>query len=84
MIENKFDKTDNGGSAFPVMGQFLTKDESGPVIQFQKGMSLRDYFAGQAVAGYCSSQEFAHTPYEIIAEMSYMQSDAILAERNKK
>lgn len=48
------------------------------------GMSLRDYFAGEALKGILSSQQhsadFTHT-YR--AELAYGQADAMLAAREK-
>ena len=44
------EKINNGGPAFPV-----TLDHRGCVGAY--GMSLRDYFAGQALAGLCANSE---------------------------
>lgn len=57
-------------------------------------MTLREYFAGQALAGFCSSQEtlqIAHQSGEgqgsqtrqVIAGAAYDMADAMLAERSK-
>lgn len=65
---------ENGGPAFPVATAKHLHNE---------GMSLRDWFAGQALAGWLAS--FA--PGDIIvqskcAELSYRLADAMLAARS--
>jgi hypothetical protein len=49
------------------------------------GMSLRDYFAGQALAGYCASQHPAVTQRGTawVVEHAYIAADAMLTEREK-
>ncbi len=50
------------------------------------GMSLRDYFAGQAVAGLLSQRLPAHQGEdgaETVAQDAYIVADAMLAERAK-
>ena len=64
-------KDNNGGPAFP-------SDRFGEL-----GMSLRDYFAGQALAGMLANPELP-TDAEYIAKWSYLNADAILAERQKE
>lgn len=46
-------------------------------------MSLRDWFAGQALTGLCASQEDGGTYHEANAQMAYALADAMLAERKK-
>lgn len=65
------DQTDNGGPAFP-SDRFS-----------ELGMSLRDYFAGQALAGMLANPELP-TDAEYIAKWSYLNADAMLAERQKE
>lgn len=48
---------------------------------FQTGMTLRDYFAGQAMIGFAYSAP--RLPPEKVAEGSYALADAMLAERVK-
>lgn len=65
--------TDDGGSAFPLDGTHLRETEM--------GMSLRDYFAAQAmqsieIAGGGGADEW-------IAKAAYERADAMLAERAK-
>ena len=45
---------DKGGQAFPTPG---SKYENGIVNHPESGMSLRDYFAGQALAGFTSNMD---------------------------
>jgi hypothetical protein len=51
------------------------------------GMTLRDYFAGQALAGVLSTHdkclESPFKRYRTVAEISYDFADAMIAERNK-
>lgn len=66
------DRTNDGGPAFPctTMHDF-------------KGMSLRDYFAGQALAGYLANAK-AESRVAVVAEWAYDYADAMLAERQKE
>lgn len=47
------------------------------------GMSLRDYFAGQALVG-LSGCSFYDDSNENLAKMSYETADAMMKERSKK
>ena len=60
----------DGGSAFPCI-------TSGNHV---KGMTLRDYFAGQALAGIMACNDLASTP---LAEMAYKVAGKMLEERDK-
>ena len=86
------DKIDNGGPAFPMIGE-------GPnAPHFAEGMSLRDWFAGQALAnaalctGLAKDYELRDwfggrggiTRAEVIAKQAGIYADAMIAERNKK
>ena len=77
---------ENGGQAFPL--PVNTSLEYG-------GMTLRDYFAGQALIGMTTGQttneKFANwikeqpvTPNEWLGITAYTIADAMIAERNKK
>ena len=72
-------KIDDGGAAFP--------NEYGNSVRERNGMSLRDYFASQAMQGICASRDEAGTliehGYEWIASEAYRIADAMLKERNK-
>ena len=47
----------------------------------EPGMTLRDYFAGDALRGYRSGDQMA--PASVVARDSYADADAMLAERDK-
>jgi hypothetical protein len=75
---------DDGGPAFPF-------DLQG--VQPCQGMSLRDWFAGQALNGFCSdgsSLKATHDALEsgkslaqVLAKSAYDAADAMLAARNE-
>lgn len=68
-------RRDDGGTAFPV-------SIPGCGDNGQQGMSLRDWFAGQALAGLCTAL-ISHTrdEREGIVERAYAMADAMLSER---
>ncbi len=53
--------------------------------QGQSGMSLRDYFAGQALAGMmaCAERQYFEAKTSTLAEWSYQAADAMLLARSK-
>ena len=64
---------DNGGPAFPQIS------ELGDIAATSGGMTLRDWFAGQALAGhYCDWGKYSMNE---IAQMSYTLADAMLEAR---
>lgn len=70
----------NGGPAFPT--------GTTPGHYSQEGMSLRDWFAGQAlagfIAGYYANTEAAGYGLSDMADIAYAQADAMLAARDAK
>lgn len=54
--------------------------------EYQYGMTLRDYFAGQALAGLCSQHDatgmWSWLPNDAVV-VAYKIADAMLAERAK-
>lgn len=67
---------DNGGAAFP-RNDRMTHDES--LIYQEQGMTLRDWFAGQALAGYLAAgSDDAKT-----AAAAYWHSDNMLKARRE-
>lgn len=71
------DKINDGGSAFPEFKR------AGAVAKSEGGMSLRDYFAANAVAGLLASSAEYESPSEP-AEEAYLIADAMLAVRQAK
>jgi hypothetical protein len=61
----------DGGPAYPVFSPEAA----------HKGMTLRDYFAGQALAGVMAID---HRAPDHIAMLVYLYADAMIAERNKQ
>ena len=76
----------DGGSAFPHFGK-RDQDLTEPRMTVEPGMSLRDYFAGQALKGLLSSADFGtatvRTTFEHYSACAYHHADAMLAERAK-
>lgn len=71
------EKPDDGGPAFPL---FLPDKPKGG---FVFGMSLRDYFAGQALVGYMLNGTPNGLANEALcAEWAYKFADAMLRARN--
>ncbi len=72
----------DGGPAYPVPRNVAWDDEKNTVVA---GMSLRDYFAGQALAGLTA------IPMDLtkgrgvtsVAEVCYLMADAMLAAREQ-
>lgn len=69
----------DGGQAFPRPVSF---SEEGGTHRGCLGMTLRDYFAGQALAGMLSNSSTRGAAF--YAECSYTQADAMLASRERK
>lgn len=76
------DERKDGGPAFPAQ-----VDRNGQPVQvgnnawLEPGMSLRDYFAGQAAAsGQCPVNQHEHAG---CATWAYQRADALLKEREK-
>jgi len=67
---------DTSGPAFPV-----TTGSDGGCLN--AGMSLRDWFAGQALAGMCANHEFDGNATDY-ARDAFSWADAMLSERDKE
>lgn len=65
----------DGGPAFPIT------IDLGQSVEFHKGVSVRDYFAGQAVIGLVARPGFVDADYT--ASFAYKVADAMLKERQK-
>jgi hypothetical protein len=60
-----------GGSAFPVA------DDASDM----PGMTLRDYFAGNVLQGFCAAPVFDWDSKELLAKSCYEMADAMLEAR---
>lgn len=72
----------------PVKKSPFVFEEGGPVHpctygNIHDGMSLRDYFAGQALAGMWSNSETSGSMRDI-AKTAYVSADAMLEARTKQ
>ena len=72
------EKIDDGDAAFPRTGYSADFGSTLP----QAGMSLRDYFAGQALVGILSHGEFDGSE-EDYSRWAYAQADAMIKECKK-
>jgi hypothetical protein len=72
---------EDGGPAYP----FVVQNDSDDVY---RGMSLGDYFAGQALNGILSNSALIDTlrpnTMEWVKDQSLLMADAMLAERSKE
>ncbi len=71
---------DNGGPAFP------TDPNTQPGFYQHHGMSLRDWFAGQALGAFLHINNANYAGPIVFAEVAgvaYLQADAMLAERER-
>lgn len=65
----------DGGSAFPNAGYDGPDNCADPV----PGMTLRDWFAGQALAGICANPNWQPTDVSSVAQDAYAHADAMIA-----
>jgi len=78
----------DGGGAFPGPSDY--RQDGSPIYMGQTGMTLRDYFAGQALAGWLASygenmeHPSANGTIETVAKHAYEMADAMLAARSKE
>ena len=74
--------SNDGGAAFP-----LINEHTHPTT-INNGMTLRDYFAGQALAGLCvrAADDGQRTEwrFQLIANVALKVADAMLAARERK
>lgn len=70
-------KINDGGPAFPhERGTYSTGLAKAPAT----GMTIRDYFAGQALAGLLADSNVTGRT-DLVAQIAYSIADAMLAER---
>ena len=70
--------SNDGGPAFPFIN-----DHTHPTT-INHGMTLRDYFAGQALAGFIAASTGRDVHSQPAARMCYQMADAMLAARERK
>ena len=91
----------DGGQAFPFIKPVLAKDENGLEIhlgqEYVAGMTLRDYFAGQALVGISQIDDgrvwnekcgktyeaWCRNIREMDAKLCYSYADAMIKERGE-
>lgn len=74
------DKINDGGPAFPCSISKHDPITHAPYEDAHAGMSLRDYFAGQALAGSAAHLQTSGDP-DYVAVWAYKYADAILRAR---
>ena len=74
----------DGGSAFPHMYDMHNASEQ--CFGSNDGMSLRDWFAGQALMGMCRAKkhEIGKAAMQLAAEAAYDYADAMIEARDKQ
>ena len=75
-------KIEDGGPAFPCDVQ--VEDNSGSHYEERYGLTMRDWFAGQALQGQAHRLASPWEHRDILAKDCYDIADAMLAARNKK
>ncbi len=70
----------NGGAAFPGAP---TENEHGVRFDGWGGMSLRDWFAGQALVGIVYHAQDLFEDATTVADVAYHFADAMIAARDK-
>ena len=68
-----------------ILRAFPSTIDTGEVVQWDRGMTLRDYFAAKAMQGMFSNTEVAAlvNSHEQFAELAYRMADAMLRERQE-
>ena len=79
--------SDDGGPAFPQTETTYEPRWDGASEMYANvrsygGMTLRDWFAGQALYGLFSC--ISQAPNEVIARQAYAMADAMIAERKSR
>jgi hypothetical protein len=82
---------DTGGSAFPRSGFLAPNGEVTEYTEPYSGMTLRDWFAGRAMAALAGilfeearkDGRGAGETAQVLCEAAYRTADAMIAERNK-
>lgn len=72
-----------GGPAFPQHGWSSNQEVRRMMEQSGHGMTLRDYFAAQSIAGINPGRLYGDDGIQTIADQAYKLADAMLAAREK-
>lgn len=75
----KTETINDGGPAFPTKREYQT--EFGPGYEQVEGMTLRDWFAGQALAGMCAHKDSETWKGEVVARDAYGYADYMISTR---
>lgn len=75
----------DGGPAFPAPPVSLkNRDGSEWTVFGGQGMTLRDYFAAQVLAGWCANSSAKFTPWNEVSAAAFAAADAMLKARENK
>lgn len=77
---------ETGGPAYPEIEKVWNSAHASYHEQYNSGMTLRDYFAGQALLGAINNRKDfkgKELGFDGFARYSYLMADAILKERDK-
>ena len=80
---NTENQINDGGPAFPMAGNTSNWDSEKRQYVPQYGMTLRDWFAGQVLAGLIFHNDYGQRSDDDIANGAYSYADAMLAARNQ-
>ena len=72
---------ETGGAAFPTIEHW--KNEFEQKVAASSGMTLRDWFAGQALAGLMANPNFDPDTDDDMAGHAYAQAEFMLEERKR-
>jgi hypothetical protein len=74
--------SNDGGHAFPIADAY---DADGRLIAYgNAGMTLRDWFAGQVLAGMLANPEVMLNGFDVVARRAYNTADVMLDERERR
>ncbi|MGN8024555.1 hypothetical protein ACTJJ7_28005 [Phyllobacterium sp. 22229] len=66
----------DGGPAFP---EAIAVGPAGDVYPGYSGMTLHQYYVGQALAGMCTAAGYQGLPWDIVASEAIKAADAVLS-----
>lgn len=78
--------SDDGGPAFPVPPVRANQMPGGDISwdYASPGMSLLDYYAGEAMKGYLSSGQGTSNAIDWLPEKAYDLAERMIAEKNRR